>query len=246
MSIDIQKKDQQKIKLLAENSKSEKNLKTEIRQINLAKKIYSSTCKHEVNKLLKRFTHKIARHYFYKNKPNSLDLTQSLIDFSQKFTESTENMAYYDGQSFQFKSSRKNSDLLKRRKSSFQSTIERPKKNVTWNINEEVSKSNFVNSLQSSSRVFQEVHNRKGEPIIKGYDNYASLTNINSLSLTPFEINNLNIKNRNSLKRFQSKSELTFPKIDTIKQESDADKELQKLFKVQQVRNLTMKQLITY
>lgn len=250
--VDIQKRDQKKIKLLAENSKSEKNLKTEIRQINLAKKIYSSTCQHEVNKLLKRFTHKIAKHHFYKNKPNTLDITQSLSDFGQKFTESTEIMDDKDCQSYKSKSSyqfdrlSQNSGLLKRRKSSFvfsRNTLEKPKKNVTWNINEE-SKINFMESLESSSGVFQEVHNRKGESVTKGYDNYGSLTKINSLSLTPFEINNFNIKNRNSFKKFQLQSEVTFPKIDT--NESDVDKELEKLFKVQHVRNLTMKQLITY
>jgi hypothetical protein len=52
-------------KLLKEFSKNEKDLKTELQQLELAKKQYESSCKHEIQKVIIRYTNRIAKHHFY-------------------------------------------------------------------------------------------------------------------------------------------------------------------------------------
>ena len=83
----------QRGKLLKEYTKSEKDLKTELQQLELARKQYVHTCKHEIQKVILRYTNRIAKHNFY------FDSTKHILNPDAE-VQQQKNSTGFDSDSF--------------------------------------------------------------------------------------------------------------------------------------------------
>ena len=83
----------QRDKLLKEYTKNERGLKSELQQLELAKKHYELSCRQDIKKVLVRYTNRIAKHHFYfdskrQNANSSINLVASANENQSTFAPS--------------------------------------------------------------------------------------------------------------------------------------------------------------